>query len=422
MSPIGTREVAGARRMRYGLLAALAVVVVVLVAALVGLRSPATTKRSSDGPRVSFTQATGGELRLEAITFANASRGEGLVLRQGTTYCTAEVGPTGDGGARFGPLVPVTSWKCADGAPASSLAFDGRGDGFLFGPRLFVTHDDGRTWAAVPGARDVLDVVPVGSSVWMVEAYCASSSSLRCPLRLMVSSDGGRAWSSLGTAPSVSGNLLSGQGANGQTWLDRVSRSVAYLVGSPRIPVASSNGHLDPVPLWYTANAGRSWVARSIPCGPGALSVELTVAPGGELFAGCASQPGAGSQAKEILASSDGGLHWDMVSGCDPFATGPQPCEGQDALVTGYLSGLAAMSSKTLLLVEGRGPLLESSDGGAHWSAPVPYNGGGGMSEAVVLDPMDAIVLGLNGETQAPMLWRTSDGGARWVGIIPQLG
>src|ERR1700691_3828362 len=73
-------------------------------------------------------------LQLAAAAFSSPTAGHGLFEQQGTTTCTDSVGTTGDGGARFTALARVTSWRCADNAPAGWLAFDDSGDGFLYGP------------------------------------------------------------------------------------------------------------------------------------------------------------------------------------------------------------------------------------------------------------------------------------------------
>ena len=96
--------------------------------------------------------------------------GYGAFTLQGTVTCRYLVGPTNDGGATFGPLVPVTSWTCANNAPVHDMAFDDHGDGFLYDPDLMATHDAGKTWmqSTQPGA--VLSVEALGLSVWMVES------------------------------------------------------------------------------------------------------------------------------------------------------------------------------------------------------------------------------------------------------------
>ncbi len=378
-------------------------------------RSSASTSRHSLPAAASYTRD-----RLEAVAFTTPARGHGLVVHEGTTRCTDEVGPTNDGGARFAPLVAVTTWRCADSAPAHSLTFDDHGDGFLFGPELFVTHDDGRTWSRAREAGDVLAVDPLGSSIWMLQAICASPAARTCPLRLLVSNDGGRSWSPSKVTPRGRVNPFVGQGAQGQTWLDRVSRSSAYLVASP---VTNREGHPDSAPLWRTTDAGASWAKRSIPCAFDALSVTLSVAPDGELFALCAGEPSAGSQVKSVLASSDGGLHWHLQSSCDPLVTPSPPCAAHDVLDSGYLGSIDAMSATTLLLVGDRSSLLVSHDAGVDWRSAGPLIGGtgDGTSQAVVLGARDAVVLGENEDSGIPTLWHTVDAGEQWRAVVPRI-
>jgi photosystem II stability/assembly factor-like uncharacterized protein len=224
------------------------------------------------------------------IAFSDRTTGYGTFEKQVGGKCQDLVGPTTDGGTIFGPLVPVTSWSCPANAPVRSLAFDGRGDGFLYGPQLWVSHDSGASWAmsAQPGA--VLAVESLGRSVWMVELGCsaalATTMGKTCPLRLLESTNGGRTWASSPRLPA--GATFNGglpEGAQGQTWLERVSRSSAYLLSNP---VPNPDGSPDSAPLWFTADGGSSWSARSVPCGFDAMSAVLSAAPDGTLLAVCA--------------------------------------------------------------------------------------------------------------------------------------
>lgn len=356
-----------------------------------------------------------------AIAFFDPEKGFGAFTRQGVASCQDLVGPTTNGGTTFGPLVPVTSWNCADNASVRSLAFDDHGDGFLYGPDLMVTHDGGKTWAqnTQPGA--VLAVEALGLSIWMVESGCPSASTAAtCPLRLLESTDGGRTWSSSSAAPpNAVGSPYLGQGAAGQTWLVRISKSSAYLLSNP---VTNSQGLANNAPLSFTKDGGASWSSRSIRCGIYALSVVLSAAPDGTLLAVCASGPEAGSQAKSALRSLDGGISWTVQSSCPFTGSGSSPSCGTEPLNSGYLAGIDALSADTVFLFGGRSSLLVSHDGGAHWQAVQPLIGdtSGGTQQAIFFNKSDGVVLGEDGSNNDIWtIWHTTDGGEYWNAVVP---
>ncbi|HVB44605.1 MAG TPA: hypothetical protein VNF47_18155 [Streptosporangiaceae bacterium] len=106
--------------------------------------------------------------RLAGFDLLTSLRGYGQFVAERGAACRAGVGSTSDGGARFSAPVQVVSWNCADSQPAGTLAFDGQGDGFLYGHGLFVSHDGGRSWAVSRPSGQVLAIAPSGRSVWML--------------------------------------------------------------------------------------------------------------------------------------------------------------------------------------------------------------------------------------------------------------
>ena len=237
--------------------------------------------------------------RLTAISFLNPMQGYGVFTGPGDGGCEVRVGSTTDGGATFGPLVSVVSDNCTGTGSVQSLAFDDHGDGFLYGPDLWLTHDAGRTWVKSLQPGSVLSVEALGLSVWMVEAVCpASSPPPACPLRLSQSIDGGRTWSVSSLPAGANSAPFLGNGIAGQTWLARVSQSGAYLLGYPANPTTQT----DSAPLWSTTDAGTSWSRRSIPCGTNSLYVALSVAPGGVLLAVC-RDPTQRRKSREVSSS-----------------------------------------------------------------------------------------------------------------------
>jgi photosystem II stability/assembly factor-like uncharacterized protein len=359
-------------------------------------------------------------VRLVRLAFFSLESGYGLFEEDAPT-CGVLVGFTTDGGGRFGRLVPVTTGSCSGAASVSELAFDDHGDGFAYGPDLFETHDGGSSWRPVPQPGQVLSVAALGSSVWMVETGCSRSTNPQspCPMRLLESIDGGSTWQPVVTPAGLTLNSGFASGG-GQTWLLRLSQTTAYL--SSNLPIGTPVQVPTTAPLWVTSDSGRTWSARSIPCGFPAFVVSLSAAPDGTLFAVCAGQPGAGNQLKSVLRSSDGGATWTVAFPCDSTgASIPANCAAT-VLSGGYLGGIDAVSSTTVFLVGGRSSLLVTRDGGATWKVVAPPIGdtSDGTSTVTFFDPSNGIVLGYDGmHDDVSTIWSTADGGLTWCSVVP---
>jgi len=355
--------------------------------------------------------------RLTKIAFLNSSVGYGLFIRQGTATCQAVVASTTDGGAVFGSLTAVTSWACPNAAPASQLAFDDHGDGFLYGPALFVTHDSGATWTQLPQAGVVLSVEALGSSVWAVETSCPTPSTFQqpCPLRLLESTDGGRSWD---TVPAPSTARSAGL-ATGQTYLIRLTTGTAYLASNPPF---TGEGSSATAPLWFTGNGGRTWSAREVDCGIGSLMDAISAAPDGTLVAVCASQPSAGSQPKSTVRSTNGGRTWTTTTPCPHSSSLTFGCTITQPLSFGYLGEIDAVTGATVFLVGGRSSLLVTHDGGVSWHVVHPVIGdtSDGSWDVSFFNRLDGVVLGSNPQdAEAVSIWSTSDGGTTWRSVVP---
>jgi photosystem II stability/assembly factor-like uncharacterized protein len=362
---------------------------------------------------------------LTAVAFSNPKQGYGLYTRQGPVKCEDLVGATSDGGATFHHLVSATSWSCGENASARSLAFDDHGDGFLYGPDLFISHDDGAEWSASQQPGAVLAVQALGDSVWMVEAECPQTTGPQepCPLRLLESNNGGRTWATSPVpANATLNNGLASESALGQTWLVRISKSSAYLGTNP---AGNQYGSEDNAPLWFTSDGGRSWSNRQLPCAMDASSAVVSAAPDGALLAVCASQPGAGSQLKSTLRSTDGGSTWTVQSTCVIPSSGvPVPSCTMEPPTGGYLGGIDALSADTLFLVGDRSSLLVSHNGGVTWQPVQPLMGDSsdGTNQVIFFNNSDGLVLGYNGyNNDVATLWSTRDGGTKWNAVVPRV-
>jgi hypothetical protein len=358
--------------------------------------------------------------RLTAIAFFNPTDGYGVFTREDYNTCQDLVGRANNDDSIFGPLVLVTSWTCGASGPSGSLAFDDHGDGFLYGPDLWITHDGGTTWQQSIQPGSVLSVEALGSSVWMEEAQCSpTSNATSCPVLLFLSNNGGRTWTPAHVPSGATASPYLGGGVAGQTWLVRVSQNAAYLLSAP--PMTTNGVQNDPT-MWFTSDNGAFWSTRSVRCGMGAMSVALSAAPDGTLLAVCASEPGAGNQLKSSTRSTNGGITWTVENSCPFSSTGPMTNCADANFSTGYLGGIDAVSANTVFLYGDRNSLFVTRDGGVTWEPEEPLIGdtSGGTEQAIFFNTSDGIVLGQNGSNDdITTLWRTSDGGAHWTLTVP---
>jgi photosystem II stability/assembly factor-like uncharacterized protein len=272
-----------------------------------------------------------------------------------------------------------------------------------------VSHNGGRTWSRsrVPG--QVLNVATAPGSVWLLTATkCRSAKAAgvpECRLGLLISRNGGRSWRP--SAAPLAARAFAATGAASAS-LVRAGAGTGYVLGTPG-PSA--------VPLWITRDGGRSWTRRSVPCLRGAQYAELAAARRGVLTVACAGQPSAGFQPKSVARSVTGGRSWTVSVSCP----GAGRCASPD-LDEGYLGSVAAVSDRTVFLVGDRSSLLVTRDGGRHWTRVRTAGGdtSGGTFEIQFLNGRVGFVLGDSPATEAQTIWRTTDGGIRWSGVVPR--
>jgi photosystem II stability/assembly factor-like uncharacterized protein len=365
---------------------------------------PVASAQSSSTSTTSLSNPT---FRLQAFDFETPSDGLGVFSTRSAGKCRDYVGHSTDGGVTFASLVRIVRSSCTTFYFAPSLVSDGRGDAFLYGPRLYVSHDNAKTWTQNHQFGSVLDVDAVGRSVWLIESECTPGESVRsvpCSVRMFASMNGGRSW----TASKVFAGGVNGMssGANGQSYLDRFSRTSAYLMLAPSV----KSGRPSVAPLWYTSDGGATWSKRDVPCHIGAFSSVLSVDASGTLMAACASEASAGQQIKSILLSPDGGLNWTLKTDSN--------------IDYGYLGQIDLLNSEDAFLVGGRSSLLETHDGGVHWRAVQPLIGSsaGGTAQVTFFGGVHGLVLGNDDSDNENMtLWSTANAGRNWSVEIPQV-
>ena len=347
---------------------------------------------------------------IQGVDFLNDEHGYGLLIDQVGDACSLRVATTADGGSTFSAAVSVAQGSCQNGYQETRLVFDGAGDGFVYGPRLYVTHDSGTTWTDASPSGIVVAVVPFGTTVWRLVAHCEGSPET-CSLSLDESSDGGRTWiPSKATLPKAS--TFGVLAPPGTSLLVRNSTSSAFLV-VPTSPTAAT--------ILSTADGARTWKQSLVPC-LGGWGEILSRAFDSSLWLACAGQPGAGSQLKSVVRSLDGGKSWIPGTPCPPDLTSTTypPCAESNGLSGGYLSDIVGLSSTTAFIDGGRSFLQVTHDGGATWSLTKPLVGNGDLSVGGLsfVDPEHGWVI-VGESNSAATLWRTTDGGNSWQQTYP---
>jgi photosystem II stability/assembly factor-like uncharacterized protein len=281
---------------------------------------------------------------------------------------------------------------------------------------LWVTSDGGRTWSRAGLGPVVSDVSAIGPDVWAVVGTCPirPTSAPSCPVVLEVSTDDGQTWARAGVAPPISeSSEITVSDENIE--LARITRARAYvLTFAPRTGVPSSPGYLT-----YTADGGQTWESRVDPC-PAYFDFGEQVAASGtsDLWMICGSQASAGTQAKALYRSTDGGVQWGLAAAANApvlsggvvlGASGGLPAVGY---VTPYSLGhenLAVLSATDAWLFPDRSGVYETTDGGKTWGVVAALSKAGlvagGTGNVVFADATHGWVC-----VTGTGLWRTTDG------------
>jgi photosystem II stability/assembly factor-like uncharacterized protein len=229
-----------------------------------------------------------------------------------------------------------------------------------------------------------------------------------------VSTDNGQTWSRAGAAPPLSENsevTVSDENIE----LARITRTRAYvLTFASRLGSPDTTGNLT-----YTGDGGQTWSSRPDPC-PSYFDFGEQIAASGtnDLWVICASQASAGTQAKALYRSSDGGVQWDLVAAANaPVLTGGSVLPAAGGLpaagyVTPYSLGhenLAVLTATDAWLFPDRSGVDATTDGGRTWGPVAGLSKAGlvagGSGNVVFADATHGWVC----ETGTG-LWRTTDG------------
>jgi hypothetical protein len=285
-----------------------------------------------------------------------------------------------------------SSWSYAGAVPVaitgpnpavSKVRFATKNDGWVFGPQLWSTHNGGQTWTEQTTPGPVSDVEASGGVAYALEASC-------------------------GTPPCIQGDHLLQTPVSTDGWT---------AISGPKL--GDGPGSLAPHgnTVWVVVNGGgtstfdmvvggTSWHRLANPCPAVGTDLALVgVAPVSmtALFELCAGDPGAGSETKVVLFSSDGGAH--------ATATSAAPARG------GLASGIAAASTAVVAVpaASGASYVYRSADGGHTWGTPLNQGDGGvGYFDVGFTTATQGVAVYGNPAQGKSSLLMTHDAGATW--------
>jgi photosystem II stability/assembly factor-like uncharacterized protein len=254
------------------------------------------------------------------------------------------------------------------------------------------TADGGKTWSIRWRGVAVVQVgtVPGTREAWAIIQPRRACSP--CAVLLMRTKDRGRTWTRVGTSPSTPSFPTS-------------------LVGFAMRSRATNAG-----PLIQTSDGGRTWRRVGTPCRKGwggfAWSAAISFVSRSRGWLICNGQPGAGSQAKALYVTRNGGRTWKRLLNAH-FEPVRVRLGGLQS--SGYVQGIAFERTGHGFLWSTRGETLRTSDGGRHWrpvSATSPEEREA-YSGWLVNDRVGFLLLQNNDRADWELL-RTENGGRTW--------
>jgi hypothetical protein len=306
----------------------------------------------------------------------------------GGTTCPS-LAATDDGGRTWhhlpAPAAPLHSPDEAEATDGvSRLRFADNLNGWAFGPGAWATHDGGETWTEQTFDGDVTDLASADGVTYALVTHCDSGPC--------------------------------GQGAT----LYRTDASTDDWQPIEGVTLTSTGGHisLHARAVWIVGESdgagqsllsasadGTTWTTRPNLCGADASLAAVAPVSTVDLFLLCADSPGAGSEGKRVLRSSDAGAT------AQPLTTMPPP--------SGIASALAAADPHVIAITATSGAnwIYRTGDTGATWTTPLMADDSQTFSELGFTTATQGVVI--RGRLDAadvtgPELLMTYDAGQTW--------
>lgn len=346
------------------------------------------------------------------LAFSDKSHGW-LVAASCATACVLEAAKTLDGGASWShPVsvaVDVPLPQPSPGPPTLLFPLGVRfvgGDGWIFGPGVFQTHDGGQSWIrTLGGAIPALE--PYGGTVWAVQECGSRDYSVPCTPVLMQAETGSDVWSRAAVQPPLEG----APGAPG-LFLERAPRGVAFLSEDGVQSQARPDGTATSAQLLFTSrDAGRSWRKLNPPC-DGIQAIRSL--DGIHVWTLCATACCTGNWVKAVDSSPDGGQTWtERADTGYPGEHGSMDFYGSAGVLSIPAPEVALYGSS------GSAGIWRSADGGQTWHSTfldICIEAGNAVTQLWFVTPLRGwAIAGNTAGPTCPTLLRTSDGGASWT-------
>jgi len=203
--------------------------------------------------------------------------------------------------------------------------------------RLLATSNGGATWRVTfVGARG-MRLYPVrGTDV----VYASTGDAM------LESTDAGAEWHRLAWPPAV---------------VSFVTPALGWKLGPSRLLA-------QPPKLLETRDGGRRWAARTNPCTSDyGLDSGLSFASATRGWIVCSTEAGTGYQGKEVWQTGDGGVHWRLRGRTHPIAPPEPKLQLGNLPGFGYPTGAAFLADGHGWLLQDRGSMLVTTDGGRTW-------------------------------------------------------
>ena len=345
-----------------------------------------TSALPSAAPKAAASAAFPASFAPESVTFVSSQTG--FVLGQvpcPTNLCYG-LATTTDGGRtwRFVANLPMPPQQ---DQPVTKVRFADPRDGWVFGPQLWATHDGGVSWHQLTTPAQVSDVEASAGLVYALSTSCSLSCS--APAKLL-------------RAPVTSDAFVAVAGATLTTtsgWIALHGKSVWVLGGT-----------VGPGVTYIWSQDGSSWASPADPCPTGSepsYLVEVAPVTTTTVYLLCSADPGAGSETKIVMLSTDGGVTAHVTPGA--------PAQG------GLADDLAAASSSVVAVSAHSGAswIYRSADAGHTWGSAVEKDDGGmGFYDLGFTTTTQGVVVhGTPGNGNPSQLLMTRDAGATWTPV-----
>ena len=308
-------------------------------------------------------------------------------------------------------------------AVSSPSAWRYRGAALLFGAALLVSH--GNPASGNPNPRLVSSgpdfpgrtkhaAAAVGRELYVIGGYDG-----RNPLNdVWKSSDGGSRWIQvLPDTPSLPNTQFGGRFGH-----------AAAAVGGELYVIGGHDGRNPLNDVWKSSDGGGRWIQVSADTSSptntqfGRRFGHATAAVGGELYV-IGGYDGR-NPLNDVWKSSDGGSRWIQVLPDTPSPTNTRFGRRNDhaALTAGYdLYVIGGYSGESFL-----NDVWKSSDGGGTWIQVLPDTpkantrfGGRLIHAGLTVGDELYVIGGHDGTNRLNDVWKSSDGGSRWIQVLP---